>query len=189
MSATSPASPTETASRPGPAPHPSTPLPVNRTATASPELATGGSTTCSTSPQSPSSGSIPRDAPTTDANEPQARSPWKRCAASSDGSPTSSTASSSPMPNEQPSLHQLMQSARAREGTAGRLKNPARSTCPRTSTLRISHFPDPHNRRYNPPRRSGRPRRGRPLSRPVDNRGEPEGRAALSAGDQVPEAV
>ncbi len=27
---------------------------------------------------------------------------------------------------------------RAREGTAGRLKNPARSTCPRTSTLRIS---------------------------------------------------
>ncbi len=33
--------------------------------------------------------------------------------------------------------------ARAREGTAGRLKNPARSTCPRTSTLRISHFPDP----------------------------------------------
>ncbi len=26
------------------------------------------------------------------------------------------------------------------EGTAGRLKNPARSTCPRTSTLRISHF-------------------------------------------------
>ena len=37
---------------------------------------------------------------------------------------------------------------RAREGTAGRLMNPARSTCPRTSTLRISHFPDPHNRRY-----------------------------------------
>ena len=42
-------------------------------------------------------------------------------------------------------------SARAREGTAGRLKNPARSTCPRTSTLRISHFPDPRNRRYNRP--------------------------------------
>ena len=32
---------------------------------------------------------------------------------------------------------------RVREGTAGRLKSPARSTCPRTSTLRISHFPDP----------------------------------------------
>ena len=38
--------------------------------------------------------------------------------------------------------------ARAREGTAGRHMNPARSTCPRTSTLRISHFPDPRPRRY-----------------------------------------
>ena len=47
---------------------------------------------------------------------------------------------------------------RAREGTAGRLKNPARSTCPRTSTLRISHFPDPQHRRYaRPPAR--RPRK------------------------------
>ena len=45
---------------------------------------------------------------------------------------------------------------RAREGTAGRLKNPARSTCPRTSTLRISHFPDPQNRRYNRPDQPGR---------------------------------
>ena len=47
--------------------------------------------------------------------------------------------------------------ARVREGTAGRLKNPARSTCPRTSTLRISHSrtrtPDatPH---HAPPRKS-----------------------------------
>ena len=49
--------------------------------------------------------------------------------------------------------------ARAREGTAGRLKNPARSTCPRTSTLRISHFPDPQNRRYN---------RRRPAEDPTD---------------------
>ena len=49
--------------------------------------------------------------------------------------------------------------ARVREGTAGRLKNPARSTCPRTSTLRISHFPDPRRRRY---------------AEPVDNRREPE---------------
>jgi hypothetical protein len=60
------------------------------------------------------------------------------------------------------------------EGTAGRLQNPARSTCPRTSTLRISHFPDPHSRRSKRPRHSGRACRGRPLSRPVDNRGEPE---------------
>ena len=49
--------------------------------------------------------------------------------------------------------------ARAREGTAGRLFNPARSTCPRTSTLRISHFPDPRRRRY---------------AEPVDNRREPK---------------
>ena len=46
---------------------------------------------------------------------------------------------------------------RAREGTAGRLFNPARSTYPRTSTLRISHFPDPHARRYAAPTRSEEP--------------------------------
>ena len=51
------------------------------------------------------------------------------------------------------------QPARVREGTAGRLKNPARSTCPRTSTLRISHFPDPRTRRYARHRRHGRPHR------------------------------
>jgi transposase len=33
-------------------------------------------------------------------------------------------------------------------GHCGRLKNPARSTCPLPSTLRISHFPDPQPRRY-----------------------------------------
>ena len=44
-----------------------------------------------------------------------------------------------------------------REGTAGRLKNPARSTYPRTSTLLISHFPDPQQRRYARHRRLGRP--------------------------------
>ena len=71
---------------------------------------------------------------------------WKPCAASNDGSPTSSTGSSSPTPSAPSSAM-----TRAREGTAGRLLNPARSTCPRTSTLRISHFPDPHNRRYAEP--------------------------------------
>ena len=50
----------------------------------------------------------------------------------------------------------------AREGIAGRLKNPARSTYPRSSTLRISHFPDPQHRRYNRPAEPGR-LRGRPL--------------------------
>ena len=37
---------------------------------------------------------------------------------------------------------------RIREGTAGRHSYPARSTLTRSSTLRISHFPDPHTRRY-----------------------------------------
>ena len=41
---------------------------------------------------------------------------------------------------------------------------------PRTSTLRISHFPDPQHRRYNRPAEPERPR----FSRPVDNRGKPE---------------
>ncbi len=45
---------------------------------------------------------------------------------------------------------------------------------PRTSTLRISHFPDPQNRRYNAPGDPGRPRRGSPSRPPVDNRGEPK---------------
>ena len=72
--------------------------------------------------------------------------------------------------------------ARAREGTAGRLKNPARSTCPRTSTLRISHFPDPRNRRYNRPRDAGRPRPTRPSHRPLDNRGEPKSSGRCTQG-------
>ena len=79
-----------------------------------------------------------------------------------------STASSSPTPNAERAL------ARVREGTAGRLKNPARSTCPRTSTLRISHFPDPRNRRYNRPRATGRPPTTSSSHPPLDDRGEPE---------------
>jgi hypothetical protein len=64
--------------------------------------------------------------------------------------------------------------ARAREGTAGRLKNPARSTYPRISTLRISHFPDPRNRRYLRLSQPGRPPdEGHPRP-PVDNKGEPK---------------
>jgi hypothetical protein len=64
--------------------------------------------------------------------------------------------------------------ARAREGTAGRLINPARSTFPRTSTLRISHFPDPRARRYNADRAVGRAPASDPSKPPVDKRGEPE---------------
>jgi len=87
-----------------------------------------------------------------------------------------STASSPPTPHEPHSpAHQEVMS-RAREGTAGRLKNPARSTCPRTSTLRISHFPDPQLRRYNRPGPPGKPPDQDRLRPPVDNKGEPERR-------------
>ena len=61
----------------------------------------------------------------------------------------------------------------AREGPAGRLKNPARSTSPSTSTLRISHFPDPRSRRYNRTREPGRPPPRSLSDEPVDNSGEP----------------
>jgi transposase len=65
---------------------------------------------------------------------------------------------------------------RVQEGTAGRHPNPARPASTRTPALRISHFPDPHQRRY--PRL---PRRGRPSARacsnpPLDIRGMPIGR-------------
>ena len=53
-------------------------------------------------------------------------------------------ANSSPTP--QPGAR--TRTRRAREDTPGRLFNPARPTYPRTSALRISHFPDPHPRRY-----------------------------------------
>jgi len=96
----------------------------------------------------------------------EASGPWKRSDASRDASPTTSTTSSSTTPSEQV--------ARVREGTAGRLENPARSTYPRTSTLRISHFPDPRNRRYNRPRVTGRPPKIQGSYRLLDNRGEPE---------------
>ena len=53
---------------------------------------------------------------------------------------------------------------RVREGTRGRLRDPARPTCPpRSSALRNSHFPDPQHRRYprpspcEPPRGLGSP--------------------------------
>lgn len=47
---------------------------------------------------------------------------------------------------------------------------------PRTSTLRISHFPDSRNRRYNRPRDDERQRPPRRSRRHLDNRGEPKRR-------------
>ena len=59
-------------------------------------------------------------------------------------------------------------------GHCGASQNPARSTFPRTSTLRISHFPDPHPRRYAGLPEAERPQRNQSSKRPVDNRREPE---------------
>ena len=56
---------------------------------------------------------------------------------------TSSTDSSSPTPDGK-----NCEPRRAREGIAGRLKNPARSTCPAHRHFGQSHFPDPRTRRY-----------------------------------------
>jgi transposase len=56
-------------------------------------------------------------------------------------------------------------------GHCGRLKNPARSTYPRTSTLRISHFPDPHPRRYPQYADPDRPPPRRLLNPPLDTEG------------------
>ncbi|MCW2809080.1 MAG: family transposase, partial [Marmoricola sp.] len=94
------------------------------------------------------------------------KTPMEALRCSSAGSPTSSTASSSRTPEHNNSV-----TGRTREGTAGRLKNPARPTCPRTSTLRISHFPDPHNRRYNRPRTTGRPTPQGCSRQPLDTEG------------------
>jgi len=58
-------------------------------------------------------------------------------------------------------------------GTAGRLMYPARPAPTRTPTLRISHFPDPHQRRYPRPHRHERPRSSDPSNPPLDVRGEP----------------
>ena len=63
---------------------------------------------------------------------------------------------------------------RAREGTAGRLINPARPARSRPPTLRISHSRGPRQRRYARPPRPGRPTAKPASKRPLDNRREPE---------------
>ena len=104
----------------------------------------------------------------------RARSRWKRCAASNAGSPMRSTASSSPTPPSAP----VSDVARVREGTAGRLKNPARSTCPRTST-----FGSATSRTRKKTLRPA-PRPGSPREHPRDSRLTTEGSrcAARSQG-------
>ena len=84
------------------------------------------------------------------------------------GSPTRCTAASAPTRKPPPRTWM-----RVREGTAGRHFSPARPASTRTPALRISHFPDPHQRRYPRPRRHGRPRRERHSNPPLDVRGVP----------------
>jgi hypothetical protein len=86
--------------------------------------------------------------PTTAAGSPSPRPRWRHCAASSGDSATSSAGSWSPT-HKPLRCRPPPRSRRAREGTRGRLHNPARPTCPpRSSALRTSHFPDPRTRRY-----------------------------------------
>jgi transposase len=74
--------------------------------------------------------------------------------------------------------HQLVADANAADsaeeaagpgGTRGRLHNPARPTCtPRSSALRTSHNPDPHDRRYLEPGTARTPMRPRQPAHHVD---------------------
>jgi transposase len=105
--------------------------------------------TCFTWPGSSSCATTPRAVPTTGASAPPGRPRWKRCAACGGACPTPSTGSWPPTP--------WSRKTRAREGTPGRLGHPARPACPRTPALRISHFPDPHTRRYPYPGMPQRP--------------------------------
>ena len=52
---------------------------------------------------------------------------------------------------------------------------PARPARTRTPALRISHFPEPQDRRYARPPRDGRAHPRRPSNPPLDNRREPQG--------------
>ena len=66
--------------------------------------------------------------------------------------------------------------ARSRANGPGRAlrgdsHNPARSTCTRTSTLRISHFPDPQHRRYARPSEPERPQPQQPTNLSLDTEG------------------
>jgi hypothetical protein len=96
--------------------------------------------TCFTWPASSSCATTPQAGRTTGASSLRARPQWKRCAACGGACLTRFTGS------WQPTL--WSRKKRAREGTPGRLLYPARPACPRTPALRISHFPDPHTRRY-----------------------------------------
>ena len=116
-SATSTASPTATSSPPGTAPPRWTSPPATRRGIGSPGPATGESTEHSTSWPWCSCATPPKAGPTSMPRRLPARPRWRPCAPSNDGSPTSSTRACSPTRTD------VMR--QAREGTRGRLCNPA----------------------------------------------------------------
>ena len=96
--------------------------------------ATVNSTSVCTSWPLPRFGRTPRAGHITCASEAKAKVTKKRCAASNDGYPTSSTDNSA--------TTQTTDRRQAREDTRGRLCRPARPAQTPHLTLRTSHFPD-----------------------------------------------
>jgi hypothetical protein len=94
-----------------------TPPPQSRPGIDSPAPATAGSTQRCTSWPSSSCATAPRAAPTSTPRRQPVKRRWKRCEPSSADSPTSSTPRCSPTRNDE--------KRQAREGTRGRLCNPA----------------------------------------------------------------
>jgi len=149
-SATCPGSRPEGTSRPGTAPPRSKPPQESRTATGSPEPATGGSTGFGTSWRSFSCATTPKAGPTTGASSPPARPRWKRSRALK--------RRLSDIVYRQLVADQKRQRQTAKETgpgghSGGRLLAPAQPTPTPTSTLRRSHFPDPPDPRLRPPPR------------------------------------
>ena len=110
--------------------------------------------------------------PTTDASSPPGRPRWKPCAASNDGSPTSSTAGWSPTPNAAPAPTLT----RAREGTAGRLIESSAADLPPHIDTSDQPLPGPAPPTLLPTTRPGRPANS-PQARPLTQRGARSGRS------------
>ena len=124
-----------------------------RCTTACRAAGTGGSTTRSTWPRSPRSGtSTARAAPITTRNSPRARPPRKPCAPSSAASATPSTGGYAPTPA---ALPPDIPRSRVREGKRGTTVTPARPTLTPNTSSSAQPLPDlsPH---YAPPQPQGR---------------------------------
>src|ERR671910_1240674 len=136
-----------------------------------PAAGTAPSTTPSTWPPSPSSGSATAPAPaTTTARSPTARPPKKRCAPSSAASVTRSGPPWSPTPGAPPPQPGRHRTRRAREGNRGTTLSPARPAHTPRHRLFGQATPEP-DRRLRPPslaRDACRRRRRREPEEPLD---------------------